>query len=88
MASDIAYCRVCGYESTDPLPWGPGGDLASFEICPCCEVEWGYEDSKPEGVRAYRAKWLAGGAKWSNEHVPEDGLTTEERLAHVPEAYR
>lgn len=78
-------CRVCGYY-TDFLIWGEDGRTASFGICPCCEVEWGYEDALPEGARAYREAWLTAGATWAQpeEH---DGLTTEERLEHVPPGY-
>lgn len=79
-----AFCRVCGYDS-DILPWGEDGRTSSFEICRCCGVEWGYEDSLPTGVVKYREQWLAKGAKWTHEGVPHDGLTTEERLSHVPE---
>lgn len=80
---DPRFCRVCGYLS-DLLPWGEDGRSASFEICPCCGVEWGYEDSLPQGVRAYRQEWLERGAPWFTPEEPHDGLTTEERLARVP----
>src|SRR5438874_11581231 len=35
--------RVCGYEGLDQ----PGDDdVASFELCPCCETEFGFDDDK------------------------------------------
>jgi hypothetical protein len=82
-----AFCRVCGYESDSPS-WGEDGRTPSFEICPCCGVEWGYEDSLREGVLAHREAWFADGAKWTHEDVLHDGLTIEERLARVPPEFR
>lgn len=79
-------CRVCGYRWPTP-PWGDDGESPDFDICPCCEVEAGYEDASPEGARRYRAEWLANGAPWADESTPHDGLTTEERLTHVPPGF-
>ncbi|MBA3783108.1 MAG: hypothetical protein H0X12_14815 [Nocardioides sp.] len=85
MASDN-NCRVCGYDWGEP-PWGPYGDTPNFWICPCCEVEAGYEDGTAESARSYRAEWLAAGAKWTIRTIAHDGLTTEERLKNVPPGF-
>lgn len=88
MHSDQArFCRVCGFESDDP-PWGLDGLTPTFEICPACGVEYGYEDATPVGVRRYREKWLAAGSRWSDRTVAEDGLGVAEQLQRVPEEYR
>jgi hypothetical protein len=79
-------CRACGYDWGEP-PWGASGQEPSFWICPCCEVEAGYEDASPEGARRYREEWLAQGAPWSDPDEPHDGLSTEERLTHVPPGF-
>ena len=84
--SDIDTCRVCGFRSATP-PWGSDGRQPSFEICPSCGVEWGYEDGSPESARRYRAQWLADGAPWADDEWPRDGLTTDERLANVPTGF-
>jgi hypothetical protein len=84
--SGLNNCRVCGYRS-EIAPWGSDGRQPTFAICPCCECEWGYQDALPESARAYRATWLAAGAKWAGPDE-QDGLTTEERLEHVPRAYQ
>lgn len=76
------YCRVCGYEPPAP-PYGPDGTTPSFDICPCCGVEWGYEDFTPIGVKKYRDSWLADGAPWCYKKQPMDGLTTADRLARI-----
>jgi hypothetical protein len=77
--SDIANCRVCGYEPEDP-PWGTDGRTPLFEYCPCCGVEWGYQDATPIGVERFRAKWLESGAPWVDPTVDFDGLTVSARL--------
>lgn len=76
---DDRQCRVCGYLPEDP-PWGASGDLPSFEICPCCGLEWGYEDSGLLSTQRFRARWIGKGAPWSTRSVPHDGLSVETRL--------
>ena len=56
----LTACRVCGYVAADDyFPWGEDGTLSLFEFCECCEVEHGYGDCLPIGVRRWREKWLA-----------------------------
>ena len=83
---DLYNCRVCGYRWPTP-PWGDDGESPDFDICPCCQVEAGYEDASPEGARRYRDEWLARGAPWNDESTPHDGLSTEDRLTHVPPGF-
>lgn len=80
MVVDSRYCRVCGYDPGDPPPWGEYGRFASFDICPCCNVEWGYEDSTFESTAKYRARWINNGAKWASRNQTPDDLSVEERL--------
>ena len=47
------YCRVCGYRSDEP-PWGDDGRSPSFNHCPCCGVEWGYQDLLPTAAERFR----------------------------------
>ena len=75
-------CRVCGYRDDEP-PWGADGRTPSFASCPCCGVEWGYQDSSPAGVLRFREAWLAAGAPWRDPLVRPDGLTTEARLQRL-----
>lgn len=60
---DKYVCRVCGCVLDAP-PWGDDGSTASFDICPCCGVEFGYEATTLAGIGEFRREWLAGGAKW------------------------
>lgn len=87
MLSESTLCRVCGYDNGEP-PWGADGKNPTFDICPCCGVEWGYEDNNPDSTRKYRQTWRDRGAPWSDRHEPHDDLTVEQRLAKVPELFR
>lgn len=51
-------CKVCGFNYEDFYPWGEDGKSASFEICDCCGVTFGYEDATEESILKYRKTWL------------------------------
>lgn len=69
----VFCCPVCGYPGVDlmyPIP-ERGGEAWDFTICPCCSVEYGYEDSvslrmiengigQKERWRELREEWLKG----------------------------
>ncbi len=77
-----AYCRICGYEPAEP-PWGWDSRVPSYAFCPCCDVEWGYQDFWERSIDIFRSAWLEAGAPWRNAKVPHDGLTVAERLRRV-----
>lgn len=51
-------CRICGYFDETIFPWGDDGKTPTFEICPCCNVEFGYEDIQISSIVKYREKWM------------------------------
>jgi hypothetical protein len=57
-------CPVCN-EDLGFEPWGADG--ASFEICPGCGIQFGYNDARPdlraEVHAAWRDEWVANGRK-------------------------
>jgi rubredoxin len=71
-------CPVCGFENE--FEAYDAGDLASFEICPSCGTQFGYDDhaSTPaeRAVRhaALRTSWIAAGMRWHSvaERSPHD----------------
>lgn len=84
MPNDFVYrCRVCGMRHMEP-PWGVDGKSPSRDICECCGVEHGYEDSNLDAIRAYREKWLAQGAKWLDPKMRPESWSAEEQLKKVP----
>ena len=90
MHSDVQpwrFCRVCGYEPASP-PWGEDGRSPTFEICPSCGAEYGYNDATLAAVLRYRDRWLKAGGHWYDPQIRPDGLSVETRLSRVPEAFR
>ena len=88
MISDkILNCRVCGYLS-DTAPWGDDGKSPTYEICPCCGVEYGYEDSSIVGIKKYREEWIAAGADWKDKKSKPENWSWEDQLENVPDDFR
>ena len=38
------FCPICGYPLDNYNLWGDDGKTPTYDICPCCGVEWGNED--------------------------------------------
>ncbi|RDV37850.1 hypothetical protein DV096_12105 [Bradymonadaceae bacterium TMQ3] len=68
------------------MVWGPNGDdpLYSFEICPCCGTEFGYEDCTLKATRINRARWLEKGAPWFEVEKRPDDWDVNEQLSKIP----
>ncbi|MGN6435868.1 MAG: hypothetical protein ACTHMM_05010 [Agriterribacter sp.] len=75
-------CKVCGFYNDAP-PWGEDGDSPTFEICPCCGVEFGNEDYTKESTKEYRKKWIDGGTKWFNPRERPEKWNLEEQLKNI-----
>jgi hypothetical protein len=84
---DMHRCRVCGLYLDDP-PWGSDGHTPLYDFCPCCGVEFGYQDATPAGARKFRDAWLAGGANWDQSERRPEHWDAKDQLAHVPEGFR
>ncbi|MBD7912472.1 hypothetical protein [Clostridium cibarium] len=66
-------CHVCGYPNLDEPPRGIDGKIPSFDICDCCGVEFGYEDTSEANIIRYRQKWIEAGGEWfCKEMKPAD----------------
>jgi hypothetical protein len=81
---DLLVCRVCGLAYDEP-PWGP--ELV-YEYCDCCGVQFSYEDALPDGARAFREKWLAGGARWAKPERRPEPWDRESQLGQIPDEFR
>jgi hypothetical protein len=64
------HCPVCGWPELAEPPRNASG-AASFEICPCCGFEFGFDDDD-QGLtyEAARARWVAAGMKWWSTSRP------------------
>lgn len=83
---ESSRCRVCGLLQSAP-PWGANGNEPTFEICDCCGVEFGYEDSTPSSASRYRQAWLARGSPWFEPKERPANWSLGEQLRHVPLVY-
>jgi hypothetical protein len=81
------FCRVCGLRQADP-PWGEDGRTPTYEICSCCGVEFGYEDSRPESVRRYRTEWIRKGAEWFTPQDRPAVWDMEQQFNNIPPEFR
>ena len=61
-------CLVCGYDGLDEPAYDDAG-APSFEICPCCGVEFGYEDAS-RSHKSLRDEWIAKGMLWWADDKP------------------
>ncbi|OCG77231.1 hypothetical protein A9G42_01005 [Gilliamella sp. Nev6-6] len=83
---ELYICRVCGLEQSEPQ-WGIDGESPTYNICECCGVEFGYEDSTLIGIRTYRDKWIKSGAKWNCVKYQPISWSLNKQLANVPKKY-
>lgn len=84
---DNHLCRVCGLY-VESSPWGDDGKCPTYEICPCCGVEFGNEDYTIESTIEYRIKWLNNGAKWFDCKDKPLYWVLEEQLKQIPREYK
>lgn len=72
-------CPVCGWPELDEPAYDQYGS-SSFDICPCCGTQFGYQDARRTHADL-RAEWIAGGMPWSSRAVPEpDGWESSSQL--------
>ena len=65
-------CPVCGYGGLKEPPRGESGKCPSYEICPSCGFEFGYDD-EDQGFTydSFREDWIKQGWHWRHESPPE-----------------
>jgi hypothetical protein len=81
------YCRICGLYIEDE-PWGEDGYCPTHEICPCCGVEFGYEDYTIESIIEYRNQWIKNGAEWFIEKQRPEDWSLEKQMQNIPSRYK
>lgn len=75
-------CPVCGYDGLAEQAYDERGG-ASFEICPSCGTEFGYDDSAATHTEL-RQRWLAAGARWwSKSQQPPPGWDPRDQLSNL-----
>ncbi|MGO1080013.1 hypothetical protein [Inquilinus sp. CA228] len=76
-------CPVCRFPGLEEAPYDEHG-CASFDICPCCGTQFGYDDATT-GHSELRARWIAGGKRWWSEKGPPADWGAETQLAQIGE---
>jgi hypothetical protein len=67
-------CPVCGWPNLHEPPRSVDGG-ASFELCPSCGFEFGFDDDDQGLIyEAARTRWVAAGMPWwsSSRQPPAD----------------
>jgi hypothetical protein len=79
---DSMHCRVCGLRQLEP-PWGEDGQTPNYDYCPCCGIEFGYQDTSAVGVARARRKWVESGYLWSDPTAKPAGWGPQEQLRNA-----
>jgi len=78
----LMLCPVCGFQ----LDFKPcDGESASDEICPCCGIQFGYDDSmRRESVYdEWRRRWIAGGRSWWGGRAAPPDFDPDSQLRRI-----
>ncbi len=76
-------CPVCGFSDLDQPPWDPDTGVPSFDICPCCGCEFGYNDATTEAKERYRREWIKQGAPWFKPELKPAGWDLRKQLHRI-----
>ena len=81
MYSEYIYqCPVCGFIGLTRPAYSAGGE-SSFEICPCCGVQFGYDDVSLS-FEELRSRWIQRGMHWSSTaFTPPDNWDPDAHVA-------
>ncbi|RYX85725.1 hypothetical protein EON83_05145 [bacterium] len=84
MPRNLNCCRVCGYKyEEDYFPWGTDGKVATFDICFCCGVEFGYQDCLENSITKFRSAWMAKGCPWRDPKYKPEAWTWEKQKTQI-----
>lgn len=76
-------CRICGYSNED-FPWGEDGKSPTFQICPCCGVQFGVGDITSADIQQYRTEWAKHNYKWFEPDKKPSDWSLEEQMKNIP----
>ena len=80
-------CRVCGFDLGYPI-WGEDNNSPTYDICPCCGVEFGYGDCLKKAIMNFRANWLSKGGEFEDKKfMPKDWDLTKQ-LNQIPPEWK
>lgn len=86
---ELHCCRVCGLHFDDFCPWGESGKEPSYDICPCCGIEFGYGDETRRTVLSYRKFWFENnGAQWFHPEDKPKNWSLVEQFKNIPKEFQ
>ena len=82
LKNDLSICRICGLRQPDQ-PSGDDRKTPTHNICDCCGVEFGSEDTDAMAIELWRTKWVEGGAVWWQPKLRPPDWDLEEQLGRL-----
>lgn len=80
---DLHTCPVCGWDRLVEPPYDWNGS-PSYEICPCCGFEFGFDDlANRFTFDSYRTVWIARGMPWYDPSAKPPLWDAEAQLRRV-----
>ncbi len=73
----IEYCPVCGFGNLSESYANAQELRHSFDICPCCGCEYGYDDHE-----AHYKKWSEAGFPWFHPKLKPLNWSIASQLAN------
>lgn len=70
----LLFCPACGYDLGFP-PWK--GVVPSDEICPCCGIQYGYDDAAGGDINKRTLIYEAWKNHWIKEGMPWRSIATK-----------
>lgn len=74
-------CPICGFASLEQAAYSLEGD-ESFEMCPSCGCEFGYDDSG-KTHRELRKAWIERAVPWSSSSPAPENWDAERQLKNL-----
>jgi len=75
------FCPVCGF---DQLKERVNNNSSSYEICPCCGFEFGFDDDlKGNNYEIYRENWIEDGAQWFIKKQRPENWSLKQQLLNI-----
>lgn len=79
MKGSLHMCPVCGFWGLKEAPYDHGSP--SFEICPCCGFEFGFEEK--EDMARFRDDWIRKGTPWFTPALKPAEWDLKKQLANL-----
>lgn len=76
-------CPICGYDKLEEPPYDEFGE-PSYEICPCCGIEFGFDlENYHITQEEYRKKWINNGGEWFDPQEKPQKWDIRQQLKNV-----